>query len=94
MPPPIQMCDALSRNMPRLAGVKILLAHCLAHARRQIVDQAENCPEECQYVLDTLGSICPKRRADARTVSVAGRAAEFSPGTQRTATEENERHRT
>jgi transposase len=57
LPPPIQMCDALSRNMPKLAGVKILLAHCLAHGRRQIVDQAENFPEECQYVLDTLGSV-------------------------------------
>jgi hypothetical protein len=29
LPPPIQMCNALSRNMPKLAGVKILLAHCL-----------------------------------------------------------------
>jgi hypothetical protein len=57
LPPPIQMCDALSRNMPKLAGMKILLAHCLAHGRRQIVDQAENFPEECQYVLDTLGSV-------------------------------------
>lgn len=57
LPPPIQMCDALSRNMPKLAGVKILLAHCLAHGRRQIVDQAENFPEECRYVLNTLGSV-------------------------------------
>jgi transposase len=57
LPPPIQMCDALSRNIPKLAGVKILLAHCMAHGRRQIVDQAENFPEECQYVLDTLGSV-------------------------------------
>ena len=30
--PPIQMCDALSRNLPKLpAGVEILLANCLAH---------------------------------------------------------------
>jgi transposase len=30
--PPIQMCDALSRNAPKAArGVKILLANCLAH---------------------------------------------------------------
>jgi transposase len=57
LPPPIQMCDALSRNMPKLAGIKILLAHCMAHGRRQIVDQAENFPKECQYVLDTLGSV-------------------------------------
>jgi transposase len=32
LPSPIQMCDALSRNVPRLpAGVEILLANCLAH---------------------------------------------------------------
>ena len=31
--PPIQMCDALSRNVPKSpAGVEILLANCLAHA--------------------------------------------------------------
>jgi hypothetical protein len=30
--PPIQMCDALSRKVPKLtAGVEILLANCLAH---------------------------------------------------------------
>jgi hypothetical protein len=32
---PIQMCDALSRNTPRLAGVEVLLANCMAHGRRQ-----------------------------------------------------------
>ena len=32
LPGPIQMCDALSRNVPRLtAGTEILLANCLAH---------------------------------------------------------------
>jgi transposase len=37
--PAIQMCDALSRNVPKLAaGVEILLANCLAHGRRQFVD--------------------------------------------------------
>jgi transposase len=57
LPSPIQMCDALSRNTPKLAGVKILLAHCLAHGRRQIVEQVENFPQECGYVLETLGSV-------------------------------------
>jgi transposase len=46
--PPIQMCDALARNAPKLAGVEVLLANCLAHGRRQIVDVAENFPEECR----------------------------------------------
>jgi transposase len=55
---PIQMCDALSRNVPKLsAGAEVLLANCLAHGRRQFVDVAENFPGECLYVLDTLGAV-------------------------------------
>jgi transposase len=54
---PIQMCDALSRNTPRLAGVQVLLANCLAHGRRQMVDVAANFPEECRYVLESLGAV-------------------------------------
>jgi transposase len=56
LPGPIQMCDALSRNVPKLpAGAEILLANCLAHGRRQFVDVAENFPNECRYVLEMLG---------------------------------------
>src|ERR1700689_1573026 len=41
--PPLQMCDALSRNTPKLSdGAEILSAHCLAHRRRQFVDVAAN----------------------------------------------------
>jgi transposase len=55
---PIQMCDALSRNTPKLSpGVEILLANCLAHGRRQFVEVAENFPQECRYVLESLGSV-------------------------------------
>ncbi len=54
---PIQMCDALSRNTPKLSGVEVLLANCLAHGRRQVVDVAANFPEECRYVLETLGKV-------------------------------------
>jgi hypothetical protein len=58
LPCPIQMCDALSRNVPRLAaGTEILLANCLAHGRRQFVDVAENFPRECRYVLEMLGLV-------------------------------------
>jgi len=58
LPSPIQMCDALSRNVPKLpAGVEILLANCLAHGRRQFVDVAENFPNECRYVLEMLGQV-------------------------------------
>ena len=56
--PLIQMCDALSRNAPQLAaGVQLLLAYCLAHGRRQFVDVAENFPEQCRFVLETLGGV-------------------------------------
>lgn len=56
--PAIQMCDALSRNVPKLAtGVEILLANCLAHGRRQFVEVAENFPDQCRYVLESLGEV-------------------------------------
>jgi len=56
--PPLQMCDALSRNTPKLDdGAQILLANCLAHGRRQFVEVAANFPEPCRYVLETLGAV-------------------------------------
>jgi transposase len=69
---PIQMCDALSRNAPKLSdGAEILLANCLAHGRRQFVEVAVNFPEPCRYVLETLGSVY---KYDAQA-----RAAQLSP---------------
>ena len=63
---PLQMCDALSRNTPKLTdGAQILLAHCLAHGRRQFVEVATNFPEPCRYVLETLGDVY-KYDAEAR----------------------------
>jgi transposase len=56
--PAIQMSDALSWNAPKLpVGVELLVAHCLAHGRRQIVEVAENFPVECRYVLEQLGEV-------------------------------------
>jgi len=58
LPSPIQMCDALSRNVPKLpSGVEILLANCLAHGRRQFVEVAANFPEQCRHVLEMLGQV-------------------------------------
>ena len=58
LPAAIQMCDALSRNMPKLnPGAEILLANCLAHGRRQFVEVAPNFPDECRYVLAMLGQV-------------------------------------
>jgi transposase len=55
LPPPIQMCDALSRNLP--GELQTILAHCLAHARRQFVDVYERFPEQCRYLLEALAVV-------------------------------------
>jgi hypothetical protein len=55
LPAPIQMCDALSRNTPK--GVETLVANCLAHGRRQVVEVVDHFPEECRYMLETLGGV-------------------------------------
>jgi transposase len=56
--PVIQMSDALSRNAPQLPdGVQILVAHCLAHGRRKVVEVAGNFPDECRYILEALGEV-------------------------------------
>jgi transposase len=55
LPPPIQMCDPLSRNLP--GKLKTILANCLAHGRRQFVDRADVFPEECRHVLEMLAVV-------------------------------------
>jgi transposase len=52
---PIQMCDALSRNLPE--KLKTIVAHCLAHGRRRFVEVADHFPDECRYVLESLSVI-------------------------------------
>ena len=53
--PPIQMCDALSRNT--CGDFETIVANCLAHARRGFVEVADNFPEECRYVLESLRDV-------------------------------------
>ena len=55
LPPAIQMCDALSRNVPKL--VETMVANCNAHSRRNFVKVTPNFPEECRFVLETLGEV-------------------------------------
>jgi transposase len=52
---PIHMCDALDRNKP--GDCKVIQANCTAHGRRRFADVAENFPDECRYVLDTLRKV-------------------------------------
>jgi transposase len=53
--PPIQMCDALSRNLPK--DLMTILANCMAHARRNFVDIFYIFPEQCRHVIETLGEV-------------------------------------
>ncbi|MCL6087055.1 MAG: IS66 family transposase [Actinobacteria bacterium] len=53
--PPIQMCDALSRNIPK--EFETILANCIVHARRKFVDINESFPKECKLVLKTLEKV-------------------------------------
>jgi transposase len=53
--PPIQMCDALSRNFPK--PLKTILANCLAHGRRQFVELVGTFPTECATILRVLARV-------------------------------------
>ena len=53
--PPIQMCDASSRNVPK--PFQTILANCNAHGRRKFIQPVENFPEECRFVLESLGEV-------------------------------------
>lgn len=55
LPPPMQMCDALDRNIP--GELKTLLGNCLAHARRNFVDVYDAFPDEVQHVLLQLKQV-------------------------------------
>jgi len=53
--PPTQMCDALTRNLPKLlAKLEVIASHCSAAARRRFVEVVADFPEECGHVLETL----------------------------------------
>jgi hypothetical protein len=53
--PPIQMCDALSRNVSK--EFETILANCLVHGRRNFVDVAANFPEETAHVIDQIALV-------------------------------------
>lgn len=53
--PPIQMCDALSRNVSK--DFETIVCNCMSHARRGYVDVVEAFPQECRFVLETLREV-------------------------------------
>ena len=53
--PPIQMCDALSRNIPK--EYDTILSNCMAHARRHFVDLIHIFPKKCRYVIKAIGRV-------------------------------------
>jgi len=55
LPPPIQMCDALNRNVPKEYAT--ILSNCLVHARRQFVELVERFPDECSHVIEELAKV-------------------------------------
>lgn len=54
--PPIQMCDAASRNEPD-AALKTIIGNCVAHARRKYFEVTQNFPDECKFVLEILKKV-------------------------------------
>lgn len=66
-PAPIQMSDALARNIPTLpSGLAVIAANCLAHGRRQVVQVVTQFPEACAHILDALGEVYGYDAAAAR----------------------------
>jgi transposase len=61
-PPPVQMCDALSRNTTD--EFNAILCNCLTHGRRHFVNEIDNFPQEAEHVIEVLAEVyC----IDART---------------------------
>lgn len=55
LPPPVQMCDGLSRNLPE--ELRTIIAHCLAHARRRFIDVHDRFPDQCRHFLEALAVV-------------------------------------
>jgi hypothetical protein len=55
LPPPLQMCDGLDRNLPK--EFETILINCLLHGRRNFVSIFESFPTPCRVVIETLRDV-------------------------------------
>lgn len=55
LPPPIQECDALSRNVPRNHDTQV--GNCLAHLRRKFYELVEVWPQEVTRIIGEFSSL-------------------------------------
>lgn len=55
LPTPLLMSDALARNLPE--GHDVIEANCIPHGRRKVVDEVENFPVPCLYLLGQLALV-------------------------------------
>jgi len=53
--PPIQMCDALSRNMS--TEIATIICNCLTHGRRNFVAEINDFPEQSRHVIEILAKV-------------------------------------
>jgi Transposase IS66 family. len=72
LPPPIQMCDGLSRNISK--EFETLVANCMAHGRRNFVDLHSIFPEECHHVIEIIANVY-KNDDDTKKMSPEERLA-------------------
>jgi len=82
LPRPIQMCDALSRNLP--GELETIVANCLSHGRRRFVEVVEHFPEPCRRVLESLAVVyrndaLARQRNLSPTARLAFHQAESGP---------------
>ena len=81
--PPIQMCDGLTRNLPKV--LKTILANCLAHGRRNFVEIHDRFPAECRHVIEAFKVIYHNDRiARDQKMSPAARLAWHQTHSQQT----------
>ena len=72
LPPPMQMCDGLERNLP--AVLATVVANCLTHCRRRFVDVVGSFPAEVRHVVDELAIVYQNdAKAKAESMSPAAR---------------------